>query len=215
MPPTLAAIAGRLAEAADVKVVGGASVHTDEVGTVSTVLWESGADVDDRAGSGGDGSMAAASGAAATAGSMQVAEEAIEELDLRAATGCGVLPTDGGVWRQLEQELECARSGQAEQVLPGQGCFWEEIDGDGSERSLEGSLEEFTARSDGGFAATGPAEAEGDGDGWCATTITAAAPAGTAGAANFPGDADNVGASVGADRFSGACLLYTSPSPRD
>jgi len=123
VPPTLAAIAGRLAEAADVKAVGGASVHTDEGGTVSTVLWGSGADVDDRAGSGGDGSMAAARGAAATAGSMQVVEEAIEELDPRAATGCGALPTDGGVWRQLEQELECARSGRAEQVLPGQGCF--------------------------------------------------------------------------------------------
>ena len=123
----MAAIAGKLAEAA-VTVVGGASVHTDKVGTVSTVLWESGTDVDDRAGSGGDRSMAAASGAAATAGSMQVVEEAIEELDLRAATGCGALPTDGGVWRQLEQELECARSGRAEQVLPGQGCFWEEIE---------------------------------------------------------------------------------------
>ena len=156
--------------------------------------------MDDRAGSGGDGSLAAASGAAATAGSMQVVEEAIEELDLRAATGCGALPTDGGVWRQLEQELECARSRRAEQVLPGQGCFWEEINGDGSEGSSEGSLEEFTARSDGGFEATGPAEAEGDGDGWCATTVTAAAPADMAGAANFTGDR----ASVGADGASGA-----------
>ena len=64
---------------------------------------------------------------------------------------------------------------------------------------------EFSAaRSGGGFEATGPAEAEGDGDGWCATTVTAAAPADTAGAANFPGDADNVGASVGADGASGA-----------
>ena len=128
----MSAIAGKLAEAA-VTVIGGVSVHTDEVGTVSTVLWESGTDVDDRAGSGGDGSMAAASGAAATAGSMQVVEEAIEELDLRAATGCGALPTGGGVWRQLEQELECARSGRAEQVLPGQGCFWEEIEGKSSD----------------------------------------------------------------------------------
>ena len=68
--------------AADVKAASGASVHTDKVGTVSTVLWESGADVEDRAGSGGDGSMAAASGAAATAGSMQVVEEVIKELDL-------------------------------------------------------------------------------------------------------------------------------------
>ena len=64
---------------------------------------------------------------------------------------------------------------------------------------------EFSAaRSDGGFEATGPAEAEGDGDGWCVTTITAAAPAGTAGAANFAGNADNVGALVGADGASGA-----------
>ena len=70
MPPTLAAIAGRLAEAAGVKAVGGASVHTDGVSTVSTVLWESGADVDDRAGSRGDGSMVAAGGAAATVGSI-------------------------------------------------------------------------------------------------------------------------------------------------
>ena len=164
MPPTLAAIAGRLAEAADVKAVGGASVHTGEGGTVSTVLWGSGADVDDRAGSGGNVSMAAASGAAVTAGSMQVVEEAIEELGPRAATGCGALPTDGGVWRQLEQELECARSGRAEQVLLGQGCFWDEIEGEGSDGSSEGSLEEFTARSDGGFEATGPAEADGNGD---------------------------------------------------
>jgi len=64
---------------------------------------------------------------------------------------------------------------------------------------------EFSAaRSDGGFEATGPAEAEGDGDGWCATAVTAAAPADAAGAAIFTGDADNVGASVGADGASGA-----------
>ena len=92
--------------------------------------------------------MVAAGGAATMVGSMQVVEEAIGEPDLRATTGCGVLLTDGGVWRQLEQELECARSRRAEQVLPGQGYFWEEIDGDSSEGSLEGSLEEFTARSD-------------------------------------------------------------------
>ena len=73
-------------------------MRTDKVGTVSTMLWESGTDVDDWAQSGGDRLMAAASGAAATAGSVQVVEEAIEELDLRAATGCGALPTDGGVW---------------------------------------------------------------------------------------------------------------------
>ena len=64
---------------------------------------------------------------------------------------------------------------------------------------------EFSAaRSIGGFEATGPAEAEGDGDWWHEATVTAAAPAGTAGAAIFPGDADNVGASVGADGASGA-----------
>ena len=135
---------------------------------------------------------------------MQVVEEAIEELDLRATTGCGVLPTDGGVWQQLEQELECARSGQAEQVLPGQGCFWEETDGGSLEGSSEGSMEEFEARSDGGFEVIGPAEAEGDGDGWCAATVTAAAPADTAGAEILTGVADNVGASVGADGASGA-----------
>ena len=134
--------------------------------------------------------MLAAGGAAAMVDSMQVVEEAIGEPDLQATTGCGALPTDGGVWRQLEQELECARSGRAEQVLPGQGCFWEEIDGDGSEGSSEGSLEEFTARSDGGFEATGPAEAEGDDDVWCATAVMAAAPAEMAGAAIFLGDAD-------------------------
>ena len=71
-PPTLAAIAGRLAEAAGVKAVGGASVHTDGVSTVSTVLWESRADVDDWAGSDGDGKAEAVGGAAATIGSVQV-----------------------------------------------------------------------------------------------------------------------------------------------
>ena len=66
------------------------------------------------------------------------------------------------------------------------------------------AVAEFSAaRSSGGFEATGPAEAEGDGDVWCAATVTAGAPADMAGTANFPGDADNV------------CLLYTSPSPRD
>ena len=123
------------------------------------------------------------------------------------ATGCGALPTDGGVWQQLEQELECARSEWAKQVLPGQGCFWEEINSNVSGRSLEGSLEEFMAQSDGSFEATGPAEAEGDGDGWCATTVTAAAPADMAGAANFTGGADNVGASVGANGASSAVAV--------
>ena len=77
----MTAITGKLAEAA-VTAVGGASVHTSKVGTLSTVLWESRTDVNDQVGSGGDRSMVAASGAAATAGSMQVVEEAIEELDL-------------------------------------------------------------------------------------------------------------------------------------
>jgi len=65
-------------------------------------------------------------------------------------------------------------------------------------------LEEFTARSDGGFEATGPAEADGNGDVWYVATITAADPAGRAEDAKFLGDANNVGASVGADRDSGA-----------
>ena len=74
----------------------------------------------------------------------------------------------------------------------------------------EGSLEEFSARSDGGFEATGPEEAEGDGDVWCAATVTAAAPAGMAGTANFPGDADDVGASEGVNRDSGAVVAPES-----
>ena len=41
-------------------------MHTDSISTVSTVLWESRADVDDRVGSEGDGKVEAASGAAAT-----------------------------------------------------------------------------------------------------------------------------------------------------
>ena len=52
--------------------------------------------------------------------------------------------------------------------------------------------------------ATRPAEAEGDGDGWHAATVTAAASAEMAEAEIFPGDADSVGASVGADGASGA-----------
>ena len=38
---------------------------------------------------------------------------------------------------------------------------------EGYEGSSEGSWEEFTARSDRGFEAIGPAEAEGNGDVWC------------------------------------------------
>ena len=69
------------------------------------------------------------------------------------------------------------------------------------------AVAEFSAaRSGGGFEATGPEEAEGDGDVRCAAAVTAAAPAEMAEAANFQGDADNVGASVGADRASGAVM---------
>jgi hypothetical protein len=128
-PPTRAAISGRVEKAAVEKAIGGASVHTDGDSTVSTVLWESRADVEDRAGSGGDGNVEAAGGAAAT--------------------------------------------------------IWEETGSEGYEGSSEGCCEEFTARSDGGFEATGPAEAEGNGDVWCAATVTAAAPADMAGTAIF------------------------------
>ena len=72
------------------------------------------------------------------------------------------------------------RSGQAEQVLPGQGCFWEEIEGEGSDGSSEGSLEGFMAQSNGSFEATGPAEADGNSDVWCVAMITAVDPAGRA-----------------------------------
>ena len=48
---------------------------------------------------------------------------------------------------------------------------------------------------------------EGKGDVWCEATVTAAAPAGMAGAAIFPGVADNVGASVGADGVSGTVVV--------
>ena len=79
----LAAISERVEEVAVVKKsVGGASVHTDSASTVSTVLWESRANVDDRAGSDGDGKVDAAGGAVATVSSMQGVEEAIEETDL-------------------------------------------------------------------------------------------------------------------------------------
>ena len=71
--------------------------------------------------------------------------------------------------------------------------IWEETGSEGYEESSGGSWEEFVARSDGGFEATRPVEAtrlveaKGDGDVWCATTITAAAPADMAGAAISPG----------------------------
>ena len=51
-------------------------------------------------------------------GRMQVVEVAIDgAADLREATGAGVLPADGRVQRQLEQELGCARLKYARQVL--------------------------------------------------------------------------------------------------
>ena len=78
-------------------------------------------------------------------------------------------------------------------------------DGAGSD-SHEGSLEEFSVRSDGSFEATGLAEAEGSGDVWCGATVTVAAPASVAGAERIPGDADNVGASEGVNRGSGVVV---------
>ena len=78
-------------------------------------------------------------------------------------------------------------------------------DGAGSD-GYEGSLEEFSARSNGGFEATGPAEAEGDGDVWCGTTVTAEAPAGTAGAPSILGGADDIGAPEGVNRGSGVVV---------
>ena len=73
--------------AAAVKAVSGALVHTDGISTVSTVLWEFWADVDDRTGSEGDGKVEAAGGAAATVwkeirsdGYEGSSEEALEEF---------------------------------------------------------------------------------------------------------------------------------------
>ena len=45
---------------------------------------------------------------------------------------------------------------------------------------------------------------------WCAATVTAAAPAVMAGTANFPGDADDAGASEGVDRDSGVVVAPES-----
>ena len=78
VPPTLAAISGRIEEAAVVKAVGSASGHADSASTVSTVLWESRVDVDDRAGFDDGGKVEAAGGATATVSSMQVVEEEIK-----------------------------------------------------------------------------------------------------------------------------------------
>ena len=119
MHPRGAAISEKIKKAAAFeRATGKAGMSTDGASTVFTVLWESRVDVDDRAGSDDDGKVKAAGGAAAAVGSMQVEEEeAIEATDLREATGCGALPTDGSVWQQLERELECARPEQAKQVL--------------------------------------------------------------------------------------------------
>ena len=59
-----------------------AVMPSDSASTISTVLWEFRADVDDQDGSDVDGKVGAASGAAATVGSMQVEEEVIEVTDL-------------------------------------------------------------------------------------------------------------------------------------
>ena len=99
MHPMMAAVNKKIKKAAAFeRAIGKAAMSSDGASTVSTVLWESRADVDDRAGSDDDGKVEAAGGAAATVGSMQVEEEAIEATDLRGAAGCGALPTDGGVW---------------------------------------------------------------------------------------------------------------------
>ena len=65
----------------------------------------------------------------------------------------------------------------------------------------------YAVQLSGSFAATRLVEAKGDGDGWYVTAITVVAPADTAGAAIFTGDADNVGALVGANRASGAVAV--------
>ena len=68
-----------------------------------------------------------------------------------------------------------ARAGQA--VLWGEECSWVKTGGEGCEGSSEGSLGEFVVRSNSSFEAIRLAEATGDGDVWCAATVTAAAPA--------------------------------------
>ena len=73
--------------------------------------------------------------------------------------------------------------------------------------SLATAAELSVAWSGGSFVATRLVEAEGDGDGWHAATVTAAAPAEMAEAAIFPGDADSAGASAGADGASGAIMM--------
>ena len=139
-----------------------------------------------------------------TVGRMQVMVEAVDETaDFRSSAGDGVLPTDGRVhsesWSVPGWNMPCGHywgrsTTQMELVATAMS-------------SREVDLEEFLVKSDGSFEATGLAEAEGDGDIWCGTTATAAAPAGMAGAAKIPGDADDVGASVGADGGSGVATV--------
>ena len=64
-------------------------------------------------------------------------------------------------------------------------AIWEEIGSRGYKGSSEEALEEFEVQSDGGFQVTESVKAEGKGDVWCVATVTAAAPAGMAGAAIF------------------------------
>ena len=83
MHPMMAAINERIKKAAAFeKAAGKASMSASGASTVSTVQWESWADVDDWAGSDDDGRVEAAGGVAGMVGSMQVEEEAIEAADL-------------------------------------------------------------------------------------------------------------------------------------
>ena len=80
--PMMAAVNKKIKKAAAFETaISKAAMSSDGASTVSTVLWESRADVDDRAGSDDDGEVEAAGGAAATVSSMQVVEEAIDRGD--------------------------------------------------------------------------------------------------------------------------------------
>ena len=148
--------AGRKARrtAAEAKAIGGGdrSTTTDGGSTDSTMLQESWPDVDDWAESGDDVQVDAADRGEFTVGRMQVVGEVIDGATvLRESAGAGVLLADGRVHQQLEQELECTRLEYARQVLWGDDYSSEGAGSDG----YEGSLEEFSARSDGGFEACG------------------------------------------------------------
>ena len=88
--------------------------------------------------------------------------------------------------------------------MPGR-CFGGEdyySEGAGSD-SYEGSVEEFSARADGGFdllhrVATKSARFEGESDAWYGAAVTAVTPAGEAGVTTNPEGTDDVGASAGA-----------------